>query len=88
MPTNDAKIGNAAGYESLKFTEDGGFVVGGFTKYEGIDYTVQFKIDPTSNGALEQQNCRSSRSSLRTWANFERAPIFRESNKQLKNPQE
>ena len=35
MPTNDAKIGNAAGYESLKFTEDGGFVVGGFTKYEG-----------------------------------------------------
>ena len=42
MPTNDAKIGNAAGYESLKFTEDGGFVVGGFTKYEGI---VQNRFD-------------------------------------------
>ena len=42
MPINDALIGNAAGYESLKFTEDGGFVVGGFTKYEGI---VQNRFD-------------------------------------------
>lgn len=42
MPTNDALIGNAAGYESLKFTEDGGFVVGGFTNYEG---KIQNKID-------------------------------------------
>ena len=35
MPINDALIGNAAGYESLQFTEDGGFVVGGFANYEG-----------------------------------------------------
>ena len=72
MPINDALIGNAAGYESLKFTEDGGFVVGGFTKYEGI---VQNRFD--SNGALGQQNFRSSRSPLREWAIFERDPDIR-----------
>ena len=44
MPTNDALIGNAAGYESLKFTEDGGFVVGGFTNYEGKFTSCRFTI--------------------------------------------
>ena len=39
MPTTDAGIGKFAGYESIVFTADGGFVAGGFAngQHESID---------------------------------------------------
>ena len=52
MPTTDPLIGTAAGYESLQFTEDGGFVVGGFANYEGGEEFPFFK----SSGSTDDAN--------------------------------
>ena len=51
MPINDPLIGNAAGYESLQFTEDGGFVVAGFTNYEGGEEFPFFKSSGSTDDA-------------------------------------
>ena len=32
MPSTDSKVGKFAGYESIIFTADGGFIAGGFAK--------------------------------------------------------
>ena len=34
MPETDANMGNKSGYESIKFTSDGGFIVGGFANFD------------------------------------------------------
>ena len=32
MPSTDARAGKHSGYESVVFTEDGGFIAGGFAQ--------------------------------------------------------
>ena len=38
LPTTQTNIGKKSGYETIAFTEDGGFIVGGYCKYTSEEF--------------------------------------------------
>ena len=38
LPTTQSNIGKKAGYETIAFTSDGGFIVGGYCKYTAAEF--------------------------------------------------
>ena len=51
MPETEANMGNKSGYESIKFTSDGGFIVGGFANFDETGFP-SFK----SGGQVDRGN--------------------------------
>ena len=40
MPFNDIDVGKKSGYETISFTSDGGFIVGGYCNYKSDEFPV------------------------------------------------
>ena len=38
LPTTQTNIGKKSGYETIAFTADGGFIVGGYCKYTSAEF--------------------------------------------------